>query len=114
METPEYVNNKRLCTWVEEMVALCKPDDVYWCDGSQQEYDALCEQMVVAGTFIRKVGLPFRAASASAARRSWSQVVVQMTTEACSASAVPRQARVNGHTPALDGRAWIAVAGTIR
>jgi phosphoenolpyruvate carboxykinase (GTP) len=35
------------------MVALCRPDQVYWCDGSQAEYDHLCERMVESGTFIR-------------------------------------------------------------
>ncbi len=53
MEYPEYVKNKRLQAWAEEMAALCKPDQVYWCDGSQQEYDVLCEGMVQAGTMIR-------------------------------------------------------------
>ena len=32
--------------WVEQMVALCQPDDVVWCDGSQQEYDRLCQLLV--------------------------------------------------------------------
>jgi phosphoenolpyruvate carboxykinase (GTP) len=53
MQIPEYVQNARLRTWVEELVALCKPDSVHWCDGSQEEYNALCEQMVRAGTLIR-------------------------------------------------------------
>ena len=53
MQIPSYVTNTRLRVWVEEMVALCKPDQVHWCDGSQQEYDLLCEQMIVSGTFIR-------------------------------------------------------------
>jgi phosphoenolpyruvate carboxykinase (GTP) len=53
MEIPGYVTNNRLRTWVEKMVALCKPDRVYWCDGSQEEYDQLCGQMVESGTFIR-------------------------------------------------------------
>ena len=35
------------------MAALCRPDAIHWVDGSQQEYDALCEQMVRAGTFTR-------------------------------------------------------------
>lgn len=50
---PEYVKNQALRRWVEEMVELCKPDSVHWCDGSQEEYDALCELMVQKGTFIR-------------------------------------------------------------
>src|SRR5438067_12224559 len=53
METPSYVKNARLQTWVEEMVALCKPDLFHWCDGSQEEYDRLCEQMVDSGMLIR-------------------------------------------------------------
>ena len=53
MNIPSYVVNEKLCTWVEEMEDLCKPDQVYWCEGTQEEYDQLCEQMVEAGTFIR-------------------------------------------------------------
>jgi phosphoenolpyruvate carboxykinase (GTP) len=45
--------NAKLLAWVDEWVALCKPDKVHWCDGSQAEYDALCEGMVQGGTFIR-------------------------------------------------------------
>ena len=43
----------RLRAWVAEMTALCQPDQVVWCDGSQREYDALCDQMVQSGTLIR-------------------------------------------------------------
>ncbi len=53
MHIPDYVINTKLRTWVEEMVTLCKPDQIHWCDGSQAEYDKLCEQMVASGTFIR-------------------------------------------------------------
>ena len=50
---PEYVKNAELIRWVDEMVDLCKPDQVHWCDGSQEEYDSLCDLMVESGTFIR-------------------------------------------------------------
>lgn len=46
-------NNKKLQQWVKEMEALCKPDQVYWCDGSEEEYNRLTEMLVEKGTFIR-------------------------------------------------------------
>jgi phosphoenolpyruvate carboxykinase (GTP) len=39
--------------WIEQMVDLCKPDQVRWCDGSTQEYQELCELLVNKGTFVR-------------------------------------------------------------
>ena len=45
------VKNEQLRKWVDEVSALCEPDKVYWCDGSQEEYDNLCNQLVQAGTF---------------------------------------------------------------
>lgn len=53
MQIPSYVTNTRLRTWIEKMVVLCQPDSVHWCDGSQEEYDGLCNQMVESGTFLR-------------------------------------------------------------
>jgi phosphoenolpyruvate carboxykinase (GTP) len=47
------VKSQKLKAWVEEMRKLCKPDSVYWCDGSEQEYDRLCETLVKTGTFKR-------------------------------------------------------------
>ncbi len=52
-EIPDFVKNKELSKWVTEMAQLCKPERIYWCDGSQEEYDRLCEEMVQSGTFIR-------------------------------------------------------------
>ena len=45
--------NIHLLRWVKKMAALCQPARIHWVDGSQAEYDALCEQMVAGGTFIR-------------------------------------------------------------
>ena len=53
LDPPTTIRNAELQSWVDEMAALCKPDQVYWCNGSQEEYDRLCEEMVEAGTFIR-------------------------------------------------------------
>ena len=53
LNTPSYVKNARLVAWVADMAALCKPDTVVWCDGSDEEYARLCEQLVSAGTMKR-------------------------------------------------------------
>ena len=45
--------NQRLLDWVEEVAGLCQPDRVEWCDGSQEEYDRLCQLLVDAGTLTR-------------------------------------------------------------
>jgi len=45
--------HRRLLAWVDEVAELCNPDRIYWCDGSQEEYDRLCDEMVAAGSFIR-------------------------------------------------------------
>jgi phosphoenolpyruvate carboxykinase (GTP) len=42
--------NKKLQAWVDEMAALCQPDDVVWCDGSKEEYDRMWDIMVKGGT----------------------------------------------------------------
>ena len=45
--------NKKLLEWVEEVAALTQPDEVIWCDGSQDEWERLTQQMVDSGTLIR-------------------------------------------------------------
>lgn len=53
LNVPSHVKNARLVAWVADMAALCKPDRIYWCDGSQAEYDRLCQELVEAGSFIK-------------------------------------------------------------
>src|SRR5215211_308355 len=52
-ETSVPSKHRRLLDWVDEAVALCRPDAVHWCDGSAEEYDRLAQGLVDAGTFER-------------------------------------------------------------
>ena len=50
---PAWVRHQKLRQWVSEVAALAKPEEIVWCDGSQEEYDRLCAELVRRGTFIR-------------------------------------------------------------
>lgn len=49
----EAIEHEGLLKWVEAVAEKCQPDNIYWCDGSDQEYKALCELLVSKGTFIK-------------------------------------------------------------
>ena len=42
-------NNQKLLAWVKEMADMCQPDQIYWCDGSEEENQRLLKEMVDAG-----------------------------------------------------------------
>ncbi len=45
--------NTKLISWVNDIAALCQPDRIYWCDGSEKENQNLCDLMVASGTFTK-------------------------------------------------------------
>jgi phosphoenolpyruvate carboxykinase (GTP) len=45
--------NKHLLQWVEKIALLVKPERIHWVDGSQEENDTICAQMVERGTFLK-------------------------------------------------------------
>ena len=53
INAPDYVKNQKLIKWVSDIAAITQPDNIHWCDGSEGEYNSLCELLVKAGVFKR-------------------------------------------------------------
>jgi len=53
LNVPPVVNHPELVAWVQEVAELCRPDRIHWCDGSEAEYQRICQEMVASGTFRR-------------------------------------------------------------
>jgi phosphoenolpyruvate carboxykinase (GTP) len=51
VNAPSHVKNAKLIAWVANMAALTQPAAIHWCDGSDEEYDSLCQLLVDCGTF---------------------------------------------------------------
>ena len=57
MTTNAKTTNAKLLDFVKQAEALCQPDQVYWCDGSQEEYDRPCQEMGAGGAVIRRAAV---------------------------------------------------------
>src|SRR6202162_5666275 len=53
VKSPPLSKNRHLLRWVEKIAELTRPADIHWVDGSQEENEALCRQMVESGTFLK-------------------------------------------------------------
>jgi phosphoenolpyruvate carboxykinase (GTP) len=56
--TTSTVTHEMLLLWVDQIASLTQPDEIYWCDGSEDEWQAITSQLVEAGTFVRLAKKP--------------------------------------------------------
>jgi phosphoenolpyruvate carboxykinase (GTP) len=47
------VQNKKLINWINKNAAMCQPDSIYWCNGSDREYDDMAQKLIASGTFTK-------------------------------------------------------------
>ncbi|SFF32875.1 phosphoenolpyruvate carboxykinase (GTP) [Thermoflexibacter ruber] len=50
---PNNLSHQEIIAWVQQTAEYCQPKEVYWCDGSEQEYQQMCQKLVDKGTFIK-------------------------------------------------------------
>ena len=52
------IHHPKLKAWIEAIEGLCQPDEVYYCDGSKEEYDAICQELVDKEVFVKLAKRP--------------------------------------------------------